>query len=316
MEIPLYFYLMNHLIISNCTNRKSSKLEKTQPSPLMYEASNADQFIDDWFKILNSNSNKKPAISVYKGRSVSEIIHAKKYLDAEIFFLSAGLGIVKEDDLIPNYDLTISEGNNSLKPLLAKWLIDEGAWWEKLNKESLNNDFINQTEGTIFIALPHAYLKMLIPTLVKMDNHKLKNIRLFLHPISYKNLPNKLKHCYMPYNYKIDNSPFSGTKVDYCQRCLHHFVKYIYKTEQNTTSAADSVKTFIDELPPLPPKIKRMQVSDSDINKIILEGWDSCKGQSSKILRYIRDDRKIACEQSRFQKLWRNIKDGKNNEYK
>lgn len=307
---------MHHIIISNCTNRKSSKVEKIQPTSLMYETNNADHFIEEWFKILNSNNYKKSAVSIYKGRSVSEIIRAKNHIDAEIFFLSAGLGIVKEDDLIPNYDLTISEGNNSLKPLLARWLIDESIWWEKLSRKSLNKDFINQTDGVIFISLPHTYLKMIIPTLIQMDDRKLKNIRLFLHPISYQSLPDNLKQCYMPYSYKIENSEFSGTKVDYCQRCLHHFIKYIHEPNQNIIVATESVKSFIEGLPPLAPRVKRLQLNDNEISNIILEGWDVCKGQSSKLLRYLRDDKKIACEQSRFQGLWRTIKDEKKNESK
>ena len=77
---------MHHIIISNCTNRKSSKVEKIQPTSLMYETNNADHFIEEWFKILNSNNYKKSAVSIYKGRSVSEIIRAKNHIDAEIFF--------------------------------------------------------------------------------------------------------------------------------------------------------------------------------------------------------------------------------------
>ena len=90
----------------------------------MYDANSADEFIREWFEILKNTSQKKPAITVYQGRTVSEIICAKNLLNAEIVFLSAGLGIVKESDLIPNYDLTISEGANSLKKLLSKWKIN------------------------------------------------------------------------------------------------------------------------------------------------------------------------------------------------
>lgn len=316
VQIPLFSLPMKHLIISNCTNRKSSKLENIKPTASMYDASSADEFIREWFEILKNTSQKKPAITVYQGRTVSEIIRAKNLLNAEIVFLSAGLGIVKESDLIPNYDLTISEGANSLKKLLSKWKINESIWWEKLNNKSNNHNFLNSIDGYIFIALPHAYLQMLIPTLINMNNHQLKNIRLFLHPISYQSLPDKLKQCYMPYDYKIDNSIFTGTKVDYCQRCLHHFIKYIHAPNQNLMEASEIVKAFIHELPPLSPKIRRTQLSDSEISNILLEGWDSFKGQSSKLLRYLRDDRNIACEQSRFQGLWRTIKDGKNNEYK
>lgn len=307
---------MNHIIISNCTNRKSSRFEKIKPLPSMYEIDTADQFLEEWFELLNSSHQKNSALNIYQGRSVTEIVRAKNHINAQIIFLSAGLGVVKENDLIPNYDLTISKGTYSLKHLFSKWSIDESIWFQKLINKTQDKNFIENYDGLILIALPHSYLKMIIPILTQLSDHQIKNIRLFLHPISYKSLPENLKHCYMPYNYKFDSSPFSGTKIDYCQRCLHHFIKHIYQPGQDLLSAIYSVNEFISSLAPLPSRIKRTQVSDKEIIEIILEGWTVCQGQSSKLLRYIRDNKKVACEQSRFQALWRSIKDGKRYEFK
>ncbi|MDM1328910.1 hypothetical protein [Acinetobacter indicus] len=276
--------------------------------------SSADKFIEEWFTLLENSSNKKPAITVYQGRTVNEILRAQKYVNAEIIFLSAGLGIVRENDLIPNYDLTISEGSNSLKKLLSKWDIDEYLWWKKLSNKSDNYDLLTPIDGYIFIALPHAYLQMIIPILINMDKNKLKNIRLFLHPISYQSLPEILKPYYMPYDYRVDNSDFAGTKVDYCQRCLHHFIKYIHTPNQDIADAINAVEAFMQNLPPIMPKPKRIQLKDDEIKLLILEGWDTCKGQSSKLLRYLRDHKNVACEQSRFQGLWRSIKNEQDNE--
>lgn len=305
---------MNHIIISNCTNRKSSKVVKVQPLSSMYELENADQFLDEWFNIISNTTDVRPAISIYQGRSVSEILRAKRIVDAQIYFLSAGLGVVEENDLIPNYDLTISEGNNSLKTLFSKWSIDETVWWKNLYKRTSNEDFLTQSIGNIFIALPHNYLKMFLPFLVNLDDQTLRNIRLFLHPISYQQLPEKIKKLYIPYDYRIENTDFKGTMVDYCQRCLHHFIKYIFVPDQDLTVAKRLVNEYMESLPPLKSKIQRPKLNDEEISKLILEGWDLCSGQSSKLLRYLRDEKKIACEQSRFKGLWRHIKNEKINE--
>lgn len=314
VENFLIFFKSMNLIISNCTNRKSSQLEKISPHASMYQIEDADQFIAQWFDQLKKNTIKNHAISVYKGRSVSEIIQAKGLIKSEVIFISAGLGVVREDDLIPNYDLTISDGRHSLKPLFAKWSIDEAAWWEKLVQHSSHQDYMNEVSGYLFIAVPQNYLKMILPSLMSLSPKTLSKLRLFLHPASLRSVPEKLKPYYMPYSYKIENSDMAGTKVDYCQRCLHHFIQHIHTADQDFLTATELVKQFIQALPLPPPKVKRLQVNDDEIKQLILEGWDNCQGHSSKLLRYLRDDKKTACEQSRFQKLWRVIKDGKQNE--
>lgn len=304
---------MNHIIVSNCTNRKSSKVKKVQPLSSMYDIENVDHFLDEWFDLIDNAKEKNSAISIYQGRSVSEILRAKKLLNGEIYFLSAGLGVVNEKDLIPNYDLTISEGDNSLKSLFLKWSINESIWWDKLYSRKSIEAFSTSEIGNIFIALPQNYLKMTLPYLAKLDKKVLENTRLFLHPTSFQQLPESLKDHYIPYDYRIENSEFKGTMVDYCQRCLHHFIKYIFTPNQDLTTAKALVTEYIESLPPITPKIKRPKLRDDEISKLILEGWDSCNGQSSKLLRYLRDEKMIACEQSRFKGLWRHIKNEKLN---
>ncbi|WP_218946903.1 hypothetical protein [Acinetobacter sp. YH16052] len=304
---------MNHIIISNCTNRKLSKLTKIEPSEKMYDIENVDFFINHWLSLIQCAKQKKTAIEIYQGRSVSEILRAKKIIDAEIIFLSAGLGIVNGGDMIPNYDLTISEGQNSLKSMFSKWRINESIWWEKISRISNNNLNLLHEAECIFIALPQNYLNMILPFLSGLDMSTLSKIRLFLHPQSVQKLPEHLQKLYIPYDYRIENSEFKGTMVDYCQRCLHHFIKYIFSPNQDITTAKSLVTQYIKSLPPIAPKIIRPKLTDDEISKLILEGWDFCNGQSSKLLRFLRDEKMIACEQSRFQALWRHIKNEKMN---
>ena len=299
---------MNHLIISNCTNRKSGKLQKIKLDQALFMSESPDLFISAWRTQIEFANSKGPAIEVYKGRSVREIVNAKKIINAKVYFLSAGLGLINEDDSIPNYDLTISKGKNSLQPLFNRWSITEACWWDKLLSKSNMQDIFLDFDGIYFIALPNNYLKMILPVLEKLERQQIERLRLFLHPISSKLLPKKLEKCYMPYDYRFELSDFSGTKVDYCQRCLHHFIKFIYKPEQDLISSFKSVESFIESLPLPSQGIKRLKMTDAEIIQIILEDWEVCKGKSTKLLRYLRDVRKVACEQSRFQKLWNDIR--------
>jgi hypothetical protein len=53
----------------------------------------------------------------------------------------------------------------------------------------------------------------------------------------------------------------------------------------------------------------RERKSDSDIKNLISANWEQCCGSSSQLLRFLRDDAHVSCEQSRFRDLWRSVRD-------
>ena len=48
----------------------------------------------------------------------------------------------------------------------------------------------------------------------------------------------------------------------------------------------------------------RKRLSDDEILKVIDAHWDKAKGQSGLMLRVLRDDLNLACEQGRFKHLF------------
>jgi hypothetical protein len=49
-------------------------------------------------------------------------------------------------------------------------------------------------------------------------------------------------------------------------------------------------------------------MNDQEIANMIRNQWELGKGQSSRILRLIRHELGIACEQSRFKKIYHSVK--------
>ena len=49
---------------------------------------------------------------------------------------------------------------------------------------------------------------------------------------------------------------------------------------------------------------QRRRADDDEILQLLRTHWDAYKGQSSRLLRFLRDDALVACEQSRFRALW------------
>jgi hypothetical protein len=115
----------------------------------------------------------------------------------------------------------------------------------------------------------------------------------------------------MPYDDRLDGAGpgFSGTQSDFAQRALRHFVLKILSQceygDANThrVMALDSLSSIVrKEIP------KRQRLTDTEIGTAIRENWARGKGQSSLLLRIIRQDLNIACEQSRFRDIYHSIR--------
>ena len=120
----------------------------------------------------------------------------------------------------------------------------------------------------------------------------------------------------MPYDERFDgpDSVLPGTRSDFPQRVTSHFVENILNpTEENATTADHSrkVSDFLKGKR-APILVKREQNTDEQIRQIILRRWSDARDSSAVMLRLLRDEEKIACEQKRFSQLFKAIKVVKN----
>jgi hypothetical protein len=51
----------------------------------------------------------------------------------------------------------------------------------------------------------------------------------------------------------------------------------------------------------------RQKKTDEEIIVILQTEWNRFDGRSTRLLRFLRDEIMVACEQSRFRDLWRKI---------
>jgi hypothetical protein len=51
-----------------------------------------------------------------------------------------------------------------------------------------------------------------------------------------------------------------------------------------------------------------MRVTDEEIVVLIREHWSAAQAQSTRMLRLLRDDLGVACEQGRFSRLFRRVR--------
>jgi hypothetical protein len=112
----------------------------------------------------------------------------------------------------------------------------------------------------------------------------------------------------MPYDDRLEGiANHDGTRTDFPHRALKHFVTQLQGHKLQATLAKASVKRAMDNSSErIVPK--REKATDKQIVDLIRANWNDYDGSATKLLRYLRDEALVACEQSRFSALWRMTK--------
>jgi len=134
------------LIISSCTKKKQFS-KANQPN---WDSLSAKESKTKYLKVFCSESCR--AIDMYQGQQHKMIIEGiqilKKYIDVDLFIISAGFGLLHQDEIIPCYESSFSDKNKSQ-------II------ERSNQLEIMNDFIklsNKNYDLIYLALGKKYL--------------------------------------------------------------------------------------------------------------------------------------------------------------
>jgi hypothetical protein len=237
-----------------------------------------------------------------------------RLISAEFYVISAGLGLVRSDDLVPNYSLTISEGDGSLQSWLALQNVCSSHWWlalcEALGTTTPLSNLINSQpkSSLVFIALPASYLEMVASDLAFVRADHVRNIRIFTSTAGANTLGSNLQRVVMPYDDRLEGiANHDGTRTDFPHRALKHFVAELQGHKLTILPAKASIRNAMDNsrrrIVP-----KRNRATDRQIVELLHANWVAYDGSAYKLLRYLRDEALVACEQSRFSRLWRKIK--------
>ncbi|UKJ75438.1 hypothetical protein [Azospirillum brasilense] len=299
---------MRTLVVTNCTNRKrldpsahARARDLTDGTPTEVAAA--------WMARVSQDGCRIPADRLYCGRAFSEAIAATKMLDARLYIASAGLGLVAAQTLVPSYGATVAPGTeDSLLPKLFG--ASSRDWWCAVNTIS---PFVTtlplQEAGLLLVALSRPYLQMMLHDLLAWVERAPGCLRLFASAGSDE-LPLSLRRALMPYDARLDDprGPLPGTKGDFAQRALRHFVERVLPTSSDApaTVHAERVTESLAGLsaPDLQERAKR---SDAEIRALIEHHWHEVGGASSRMLRKLRDGLGVACEQGRFKDLFHQV---------
>ncbi len=293
------------VILTACTMRK-----RFSPDPALIAASLSKGSLhsvgEDWRSRIAKAVGVAEARDLYAGRGMMEAKKAAAEAEATLFIASAGLGLVEASDVIPSYDLTVAKGlPSSIMSKLPHGTTEE-EWWSEIEMKDGIVRFeaqLGSDQAHVLVALPASYLKMLGAFLKALSAFRDGRLRIFTGSEHYEIDP-ELKPYHMPYDRRLDGGPAPGTLGDFAQRALRHFVTRILPVSltEDTKSHAEQV-TLAQAGWERPASKSGARLNDDELLQTIRTEWDSVHGRSTQLLRKLRDELGIACEQGRFARL-------------
>jgi hypothetical protein len=301
------------LVITTCTNRKRKPISGSLRVSALPQAP-IDVVACDWASRLSAASDVFPARDIYGGRSFREALIAADLLEARLLIVSAGLGLVCADTHVPPYASTVltNSPDSIASRVMGEYAV--AAWWQALSVGSPFSQSlaaaVASTDGLICAALSDTYIEMIAGELCALPVQVLARLRLFTRaPVD--RVATALRPFIMPYDDRLDglDSPVRGTRGDFSGRALRHFAEFIFH-EMDDRSADDhgvAVAAALDGWR-MAERFERRRLDDSAIIDLISEHWDAERGSSTRLLRRLRDDLGVACEQGRFADLARRVR--------
>lgn len=296
------------LIITTCTNKKRS------PPPASLEAASlphvpANDLAALWAGRLAEAEPRVEACALYCGSGFQTAAQVAYQLHAPLFIVSAGLGLISAKERVPPYACTVLPGvADSILARAAEPLTPAG-WWTLLQISSPFSRSIEAVAagetGLILAALSDTYLEMLSGDLMRLDPAVLARVRIFTRtPLS--RVPSDLKLNVMPYDDRLegDDSGRKGPRSYFAGRALRHFVECVMEPNdvRSVAEHAAAVHSAIVKWR-WPEKIERRRVDDAEMLELIRLHWQAAGAGGGRMLRYLRDELRVACEQTRCKEL-------------
>lgn len=273
---------------------------------MLPEFASLERLAQAWRRAIEAGSADKAAASLYMGRSIVDTAVSAATLGAPWYVVSAGLGLVRHDQLIPSYECSVAAGTELDRRLrhLARRPAD---WWNALTATSplLLSKLI--AKAPTLLALPSGYLRMVQDDLAKVTPAEATSLRIFTSTAGAQCLPQHLLHCVMPYDERLESvRGHAGTRSDFAQRALRHFVEVLQAADLPLKESHEAVAASLASHQRRQRSMGQ-RMTDDEILKVLKAQWIQQSGSSTRLLRYLRDEARISCEQRRFSRLWQSL---------
>jgi hypothetical protein len=265
-----------------------------------------------WRQEVEAVESRHPAGLLYAGRAFREAEFVARALRAPLHVVSAGLGLIAAADRVPAYDLTVAATGATILPLLKRMGKVPADWWDALNHAFSRSRPVvellkRHQDGCLYLAMPGTYLSMIQRELESLPPADRQRLRIFTSPAWVRETSAALAQSTLPYDDRLESTAYAGTRNDFPQRALRHYIEVIRGHELSLEGGRSAVLDSLSahSLRDRPVRQKR---TDPEIRELLHAHWDAYGGSASRLLRCLRDDLQIQCEQSRFSALWRTVR--------
>jgi hypothetical protein len=304
---------MQLIAVTTCTDRKRYPVFPNLDANSLPSGSQPS-VVSAWRKRVDAAPAAGLASEVYCGRSFQEATAAARAGRADFRIISGGLGLVRSDQAIPSYSLSLVR--NSLEFIGTRVVgapFDVAHWWSEVQQTHQRAPLAKlvraHRNALVVIAISNTYLSLVADDLCTLDEDDLGRVRLIGLGIG-ASCPEKLQHCILPYDDRLDgpDTPIPGTRGDFSSRAMRHYIEQVLPDHK--TGSIEIHKAAVTRRLGKwrrPKLIARPQKTDDEIIRLIKRNWKAIKGQSGLGLRYLRDVEQVACEQGRFKLLFHRV---------
>ncbi len=262
-----------------------------------------ERLAEHWQRLVRRALPVGPAQALYQGRSIADTAAAAAHLGSSWFVVSAGLGLVRSDQPVPAYECTVAAGSE-LSGRLKLSGATTADWWNAITAPRPHPLSRLIAQSPTLLALPSSYLRMIHDDLARVSAAKSAQLRIFTSTAGAQFVPEHLANCVLPYDDRLESvRNYAGTQSDFAQRALRHFVEAMGAASLPLEEARAMVSAALAHRPRR-PRSMGMRMSDDEIRGLLTAQWVRHAGSSTRLLRYLRDEARISCEQKRFSRLW------------
>ena len=259
--------------------------------------------------MIACESELTPARQLYAGRAFRLALRSAEIISADLGVISAGLGYVLADALIPSYDLTIGTRSSGSVVQHIRGNFDVKAWWRSMVSGPFATDLIGDLTGRplVLMCMSRPYAKMIEDHLPRIATTNPTSLRIFGLSIS-KALPKSLRNYVLPYDERLSQLGSAGTRFDFPQRALLDYVEHIAPYGGDLASDRSAVEARLTNGGQgYVTKRYQRRVDDSTIRELIASLIPTLGLGSTRLLAHIRHEKGVSCEQRRFSRLYSEV---------
>ena len=304
------------ILIVNCTYSK--KVLGGAPISLGECEGKGQAKLQNWIKTSVEAQPRVPACHLYRGENWNQVLQAFSVVKsrspkAQLWVVSAGLGLISSDTTIPEYSATFSMGDlNSV----GRTLLENQLWWKNLSNAKKNQgglgsvvELVQKYPNAVYLmSLSAPYIKAILPDLCGARNSLKDPEKLIVISVGSSKISD-LGNSILPLDARFENK-LSGTRHTLNNRLLRNIVETHNTSNLRCSELGRILKEEWESLKPI-TSFNRKRMSDTDLVLQIRSALEACP--TASCTRLLRNFRllNIACESKRFAFLFAGVKQEK-----